>query len=49
MKSLILVLLLSVAYSSAFPAEPPRGNEEGDAKFAEVSILYVFHYNMIFE
>lgn len=35
MKSLILVLLLSVAYSSAFPAEPPRGNEEGDAKFAE--------------
>ncbi|XP_044141114.1 matrix metalloproteinase-18-like [Bufo gargarizans] len=35
MKKLLLVLLLSVAYTSAFPAEPPRGNEENDAKFAE--------------
>ncbi|XP_069828069.1 matrix metalloproteinase-18-like [Dendropsophus ebraccatus] len=35
MKKVLLVLLLSVAYSSAFPAEPPRDNEENDAKFAE--------------
>ncbi|KAM3935294.1 matrix metalloproteinase-18-like [Leptodactylus fuscus] len=35
MKNLVLVLLLSVAYCSAFPAEPPKGNEESDAKFAE--------------
>ncbi|XP_075707160.1 matrix metalloproteinase-18-like [Rhinoderma darwinii] len=35
MKNLVLVLLLSVAYCSAFPAEPARENEENDAKFAE--------------
>nr|KAG8542430.1 hypothetical protein GDO81_026727 [Engystomops pustulosus]KAG8542435.1 hypothetical protein GDO81_026717 [Engystomops pustulosus] len=35
MKNLLLVLLLAVAYCSAFPAEAPKGNEENDAKFAE--------------
>ncbi|XP_073525772.1 matrix metalloproteinase-18-like [Phyllobates terribilis] len=35
MKNFLLVLLLSVAYCSAFPAEPPKGNEKNDAKFAE--------------
>ncbi|KAG9491350.1 matrix metalloproteinase-18-like [Eleutherodactylus coqui] len=35
MKNLLLVLLLSVAYSSAFPAKAPEANKETDAKFAE--------------